>query len=82
MSTDTANGARCALCRHFDNDPRQLERALPGMSSLSSGHGTARAQDGLCALHQALRSARSGCAGFSPIARNDMSEQAVPHQLP
>lgn len=59
--------ARCARCRHFESDPTRLERALPGMSALGSGHGAARGQDGLCLLHQTLRAARSGCLSFSPL---------------
>jgi len=66
LSGRIADEARCALCRHFDSDPHRLERALPGMSSLGSGHGAARARDGLCLLHDALRSGRCGCGSFSP----------------
>jgi hypothetical protein len=58
--------ARCDLCRHFDSDPWRLERALPGMSALGSGHGATRAQDGLCLLRQRLLTARSRCVSFSP----------------
>lgn len=46
----------------------RLERALPGMAALSSGHGAARAQDGLCLLHQALCAAHCRCPHFSPLA--------------
>lgn len=67
LSARGTNELRCALCRHFEDDPAILERALPGMSALGSGHAATRAQDGLCLLNHTLRAARSGCESFVSI---------------
>jgi hypothetical protein len=62
------DAARCGSCRHFRNDWAFLEAATPGLSSLGSALGSARADDGLCLRHDRHRSARAGCADFSPLA--------------
>jgi hypothetical protein len=54
-------GPVCAQCRHFVNDARALEQALPGMTVFSSGDAAVRDQDGLCLRHQRLTSPRSAC---------------------
>lgn len=54
--------AGCARCLHFCNDPRTLERELPGLAVLSSADAAVRAQDGLCRVHQRLTSPRNSCA--------------------
>jgi hypothetical protein len=55
----------CSSCRHFRNDPRELEKAFPGLTSLGSGDGSTRAQDGLCLRHDRYLAASSICADFS-----------------
>jgi hypothetical protein len=56
---------RCGTCAHFRNDAAYLEAAIAGFSSLSSGNGSARADDGLCLLHDRYLGARASCADFS-----------------
>jgi hypothetical protein len=59
-------GGRCGSCGHFRNDAGYLEAAIPGLSSLSSGAASVRADDGLCLRHDRYLSARASCAQFSP----------------
>jgi hypothetical protein len=56
---------QCAACVHFRNDPDYLETAFKGLTSLSSGYGSVRGDDGICTLHDRYLSARSSCADFS-----------------
>lgn len=65
MSGGRAIG-RCGACGHFRNDPAYLEAAIPGLSSLSSGDASVRADDGLCLRHERYSSARASCADFTP----------------
>jgi hypothetical protein len=61
-----ARGASCETCRHFDNAPDRMERALPGLAILSSGTASARDADGICTLYERYLSARSSCARYAP----------------
>jgi hypothetical protein len=61
----TAPGARCGACRHFRDDPFELERAMPGYAVLGSALGAVRGGDGHCELHQRCVGACGGCAGFA-----------------
>jgi hypothetical protein len=56
----------CGNCRHFRNEPRQIEAAFQGLTSLSSGFASVRAQDGLCSLHGIYLSSWDGCPRFAP----------------
>jgi hypothetical protein len=42
----TAIRAECAGCRFFRNDAAYLETVFAGLTSLSSGYGSVRAEDG------------------------------------
>jgi hypothetical protein len=53
-------------CRHFENAPHRMERALPGLATLSSGAASVRDADGICLLHERYLSARSSCAQHAP----------------
>jgi hypothetical protein len=55
---------RCGACVNFCNDPAYLEKAMPGLASLSSAHASVRAEDGVCQLHDRYLSARSSCVHF------------------
>jgi hypothetical protein len=59
--TAAAAAACCGSCRHFRNDPRDLERSFPGWRSLGSAFGSARAEDGICDLRGLYLSARQWC---------------------
>jgi len=57
--------ACCIGCRHFLHEPQALERALPGMATLSSAYAAVRADDGLCALHDRYVAASSSCERYN-----------------
>jgi hypothetical protein len=59
---------QCGSCRHFRNDAKFLEGAFPGLTSMSSGYGSARSDDGICLRHDRYLGARCSCAEFSPAA--------------
>jgi hypothetical protein len=63
--------AACRNCRHFFNASPAIESALPGLSSLSSGYASVRADDGLCSLHDRYIAAESLCASHTayPVSR-------------
>jgi hypothetical protein len=52
---------QCGSCRHFRNDPLYLEGAIPGLTSLSSGSASVRANDGLCLMHGRFVGDRFSC---------------------
>ncbi|TDW99094.1 hypothetical protein [Dinghuibacter silviterrae] len=54
----------CQHCAHFQNDPALIEKAYPGLTSLSSGFASVRDQDGFCDYHQLYLSARDNCQDF------------------
>jgi hypothetical protein len=58
----------CGHCVHFCNDPKVIEAAFPGLTAMSSGHASVRAQDGLCDKHGVYLAFRDCCADFE--ARN------------
>jgi hypothetical protein len=66
---------QCRNCRHFRNDPKYLETAFKGLTSLSSGYASVRSDDGICVRHDRYLSARSSCPDFSlPAAHVDAGE--------
>ena len=64
---------RCDFCRYFRNDARYLEAAFAGLTSLSSGHGSVRSDDGICLRHDRYLSARSSCPDFSARAEHPLA---------
>jgi hypothetical protein len=55
----------CRECKHFQNGALQVEAALPGLSSLSSGFAAVRSNDGICAVHERYVAASSVCPAFA-----------------
>jgi hypothetical protein len=66
---------QCASCVHFRNDPAFLELLFKGLTSLSSGYGSARANDGICTLHDHYLSARSSCAKFCAVGASAVASE-------
>jgi len=60
----------CFACVHFRNDAKFLEAAFGGLTSLSSGFGSVRGDDGICLHHDRYLSARSSCSEFTPARKN------------
>jgi hypothetical protein len=56
--------ACCGQCKHFQNAAKQVEAALPGLSSLSSAYAAVRCDDGICAVHERYIAASSVCPAF------------------
>ncbi len=60
----TARRDACGACRHFIGSPLELEAMLPGLSSLSSGFASVRANDGMCLVHDRYVAASSVCSHY------------------
>jgi len=61
------NKAQCCMdCVHFRNSPEYLERVIPGLKTMSSGHASVRKDDGICALLGLYLSADACCEQFVP----------------
>ena len=69
---DTTIDRMCRRCRHFRNDAQYLEAAFPGLTSLSSGSGSVRAEDGICLKHDRYLNAESSCPQFNEMERNPL----------
>jgi hypothetical protein len=61
--------ARCGHCRFFRNDAAYLESVFSGLTSLSSGFGSVRSDDGICTRHGRYLRAQASCAEFAPTVR-------------
>jgi hypothetical protein len=59
-----ADSRSCGQCKHLQNDPLEVEAALPGLSSLSSAYAAVRCSDGICAVHERYVAASSICPAF------------------
>ena len=59
--------SQCGNCGHFRNDRAYLEAAIPGLTSMSSGDASVRADDGVCLRHDRYLSARASCADFRSV---------------
>ena len=51
-------------CVYFRNSPDYLERVIPGLKTMSSGHASVRKDDGICTLHDLFLSASAHCEQF------------------
>jgi hypothetical protein len=69
---DTIVERTCRQCRHFRNDAQYLERAFPGLTSMSSGYASVRAEDGICLKHDRYLNVESSCPQFSGIAESEI----------
>jgi hypothetical protein len=70
MSAETTITRTCRHCRHFRNDAQFLETAFPGLTSMSSGYGSVRAEDGICLWHDRYLNVASSCPQFSEITES------------
>jgi hypothetical protein len=62
----TAGFDNCHTCRHFVDDPQELEDSLPGLTILSSAWGSTRGDAGLCASHGTWQDPETGCPDYLP----------------
>lgn len=56
----------CTECQYFDDDPRSLERQLPGIQALSSAFGSTRGRAGICSCTQRFHDPQPACDAFLP----------------
>ncbi|QJU58348.1 hypothetical protein HL653_11665 [Sphingomonas sp. AP4-R1] len=56
----------CVSCRHYSNDPHQMEAALPGLSAMASAQSSVWASSGLCLRLDRVINGRRRCAAFEP----------------
>lgn len=66
---DPIDQVRCGNCVHFSNAPAAMEDAMRGLTTLSSGFGSVRAEDGLCKKHDYYLAAWDRCADFQALTR-------------
>jgi hypothetical protein len=59
--------ACCEHCRFRCDDPREIERRLPGMASFGSAYGASIAASALCEVHDAWVSPRDSCSKFRAV---------------
>lgn len=64
---------QCHGFHHFRNDANYLETGFRGLTSLSSGYGSVRSDDGICVRHDRYLSARSSCANFCPLTTHPIA---------
>ena len=56
--------ATCGTCVHFMDDGEEIERALPAILILSSGHGETRGDQGICRIHDQWLLPRMSCSRY------------------
>lgn len=57
---------RCERCRHFMDDPEQMEAELPGIQILGSMYGSVRGDSGFCRIHDRFASSGDHCDRYEP----------------
>jgi hypothetical protein len=77
------SGARetCFSCARFCNDPQLIEAQVPGLATLSSAHGSVRAQDGLCIHYDVIINGRRRCDAYLAPAES-AANPGTSHELP
>jgi hypothetical protein len=58
----------CRSCRLFVHEPDQLERALPGLTILSSASGSTRGHAGICLARQTFQDPEPACPDYQPAS--------------
>jgi hypothetical protein len=61
----------CAGCAHFINEPDRIEALIPGLTAMGSARASVRSDDGICAVHDRIVSARDLCGEYSPRLTKD-----------
>jgi hypothetical protein len=54
----------CRSCRLFVDRPDEIERALPGLTILSSASGSTRGRAGICLARQTFQDPEPACPEF------------------
>jgi hypothetical protein len=61
----------CSACAHFVDEPLRIEALIPGLTTMGSARASVRSDDGICAVHDLMVSARDDCGKFWPRVRED-----------
>jgi hypothetical protein len=61
----------CTGCTHFIDEPAQIEALIPGLTAMGSARASVRSDDGICAIHDRMVSARDVCDRLSPRVTKD-----------
>jgi hypothetical protein len=64
----------CGDCAHFVDEPARIEALIPGLTALGSARASVRADDGICAVHDRVVTARDCCDRFSPRVSQGLSQ--------
>jgi len=56
----------CGNCKFFNNQPQKMEEEFAGLTTLSSGYGSVRHQDGICNKIKRYLSFYDSCSGYAP----------------
>jgi hypothetical protein len=56
----------CRSCHLFVDEPAELERALPGLTILSSASGSTRGRAGICLARHTFQDPAPACPEFRP----------------
>ncbi len=59
--------ARCAHCRHRQDDRQAVEREVPGLASFGSAFGASIGKSRLCGVHDCWVSPGDACGRFTPV---------------
>ncbi|RLE29536.1 MAG: hypothetical protein DRJ61_14315 [Acidobacteria bacterium] len=54
----------CKKCRHFRDDPLELEKMFPSILILSSTYGSTRGNAGVCWIHETFHNPEPACPDF------------------
>jgi len=65
-ATRTEHAPSCARCRHFHDDPTELENMFPGILILSSTYGSTRGRAGVCSIDETFHDPHRACEDFVP----------------
>lgn len=68
---------RCETCKFFRNDPAYIEAQFRGLTAFSSGYASARADDGLCTMHDLYLAADSTCPRHKPKPYFTLEELSI-----
>lgn len=58
----------CRTCRHFVDEPVAIERALTGLTILSSAQGDTWGDQGICRVHDQMLLPTMSCARWRALA--------------
>ena len=69
--TGTKGQTTCAACRHFLDDPAELERVFVGIGALSSAYGSTRGRAGICRKDDSFHDPLPACSEFETLGEGE-----------